>query len=88
MPGSSTKALPDAAAMFYRMSASRLRSRCFAAGLVLMASILGAIVGVLMKLQGSLREGRFVPFGPFLAGGGLVVLLAGLGTVLDWIGWA
>ena len=30
----------DAAAMFYRMSASRLRSRCFAAGLVLMASIL------------------------------------------------
>lgn len=56
--------------------------------IVLMASILGAIVGVLMKVQGSLREGRFVPFGPFLAGGGLVVLLAGLGTVLEWIGWA
>jgi hypothetical protein len=30
----------DAAAMFYRMSAARLRSRCLLAGLVLMASIL------------------------------------------------
>jgi len=29
-----------------------------------------------------------VPFGPFLAGAGLVVMLAGAPTVLDWIGWA
>jgi leader peptidase (prepilin peptidase)/N-methyltransferase len=28
-----------------------------------------------------------VPFGPFLAGGGLVVILAGGPTVLGWIGW-
>lgn len=56
--------------------------------IVLMASVIGAVVGLLMKLQGSLREGRFVPFGPFLAGGGVVVLLAGLPTVLGWIGWA
>ena len=27
---------------------------------------------------GPMREGRYVPFGPFLAGGGLVALLAGL----------
>jgi leader peptidase (prepilin peptidase)/N-methyltransferase len=53
-----------------------------------MASMLGAIVGLAMKATGSLREGRFVPFGPFLAGGGLVVLLVGLPTVLGWIGWA
>ena len=39
--------------------------------IVLMASVLGAAVGLLMKVQGSLREGRFVPFGPFLAGGGI-----------------
>jgi len=55
--------------------------------IVLMASVIGALIGVLMKLTGSLREGRFVPFGPFLAGGGLVVMLAGLPRVLAWIGW-
>ena len=56
--------------------------------IVLMASCLGAVVGLMMKASGSLREGRFVPFGPFLAGGGLVVMLCGLDTVLGWIGWA
>ncbi len=56
--------------------------------IVLFASVLGAAVGIVMKLKGSLREGRFVPFGPFLAGGGVAVLLTGLPTVLDWIGWA
>ncbi|MEO5733113.1 MAG: A24 family peptidase [Rubrivivax sp.] len=56
--------------------------------IVLMASVIGAAIGLVMKATGSLREGRFVPFGPFLAGGGLVVLLAGLPTVLGWIGWA
>jgi leader peptidase (prepilin peptidase)/N-methyltransferase len=56
--------------------------------IVLMASVLGAVIGLVMKATGSLREGRFVPFGPFLAGGGLVVMLVGLPTVLGWIGWA
>ena len=56
--------------------------------IVLMASVLGAVVGIGMKVQGALREGRFVPFGPFLAGGGVAVLLVGLPTVLDWIGWS
>ena len=55
--------------------------------IVLMASVLGAIIGLLMKATGSLREGRFVPFGPFLTGGGLVVMLSGLPKVLDWMGW-
>jgi leader peptidase (prepilin peptidase)/N-methyltransferase len=56
--------------------------------IVLMASVLGAAVGLVMKATGSLREGRFVPFGPFLAGGGLAVLLVGLPEVLAWMGWA
>ena len=56
--------------------------------IVLMASVIGALVGLGMKATGSLREGRFVPFGPFLAGGGLAVALLGLPTVLGWIGWA
>lgn len=56
--------------------------------IVLGASVIGAIVGIAMKLSSSLREGRYVPFGPFLAGGGLVVLLAGQARVLGWLGWA
>ena len=54
---------------------------------LLFASVLGAAVGIGMKLSGSLREGRFVPFGPFLAGGGVVVFLVGLPVVLGWLGW-
>jgi leader peptidase (prepilin peptidase) / N-methyltransferase len=56
--------------------------------IVLFASVLGAVVGIGLKLGGGLREGRFVPFGPFLAGGGIAVLLVGLQPVLSWMGWA
>jgi len=56
--------------------------------IVLGASLLGAVVGIGMKLSASLREGRYVPFGPFLAGGGAVVLLAGSQRVMRWMGWA
>lgn len=56
--------------------------------IVLGASAIGAIVGLGMKATGALREGRFVPFGPFLAGGGFVVMLAGAPRVLGWMGWA
>jgi len=56
--------------------------------IVLFASVLGAVIGLAMKATGSLREGRFVPFGPFLAGGGVAVLLVGLPQVLAWMGWA
>ena len=56
--------------------------------IVLIASLIGAVVGIAMKLRSSLREGRYVPFGPFLAGAGLTVLLAGPARVLGWMGWA
>lgn len=55
--------------------------------IVLGASAIGAVVGIIMKMNAGLREGRYVPFGPFLAGGGLVVLFAGQATVLGWLGW-
>lgn len=55
--------------------------------IVLGASVIGAIVGIGMKLASTLREGRYVPFGPFLAGGGIVVMLAGPERVLGWLGW-
>ena len=55
--------------------------------IVLGASVIGAVVGIGMKASGALREGRFVPFGPFLAGSGLVVMLAGAPRVMGWLGW-
>ena len=44
---------------------------------VLAASVIGAVVGIAMKMCAALREGRYVPFGPFLAGAGLAVIFAG-----------
>ena len=54
--------------------------------IVLFASILGAAVGIAMKLGGSLREGGYVPFGPFLAGAGLTAMVFGPGTILHAVG--
>jgi leader peptidase (prepilin peptidase)/N-methyltransferase len=44
---------------------------------VLASSLIGAVVGIALKLSGGLREGLYLPFGPFLAGAGLVVALGG-----------
>jgi leader peptidase (prepilin peptidase)/N-methyltransferase len=51
------------------------------------ASVLGTVVGVVMKASGALREGRYVPFGPFLAGAGIAVFLIGESVITDWLGW-
>jgi leader peptidase (prepilin peptidase)/N-methyltransferase len=56
--------------------------------IVLASSIMGAVVGIGMKLSGQLREGVYVPYGPFLAGAGLVVTFAGSARVMAWLGWA
>jgi leader peptidase (prepilin peptidase)/N-methyltransferase len=45
--------------------------------MILLASVIGAVVGIAMKLNASLREGGYVPFGPFLAGAGLTALVFG-----------
>ncbi len=54
--------------------------------IILMASVIGAIVGIAMKFSSGLREGGYVPFGPFLAGAGLTALFFGPQTVLKFIG--
>ena len=55
--------------------------------ILLGASVIGAIVGIGMKMSAALREGRYVPFGPFLVGAGLVVVFAGPERVLGWMRW-
>lgn len=56
--------------------------------IVLGSSVIGAVIGIIMKVTGQLREGVYVPYGPFLVGAGLVVTLAGSQRVLQWLGWA
>ena len=52
----------------------------------LMASVIGAVVGIAMKFSTGLREGGYVPFGPFLAAGGLTAMIFGSDSILHVIG--
>ena len=45
--------------------------------MILIASVIGATVGIAMKFSTGLREGGYVPFGPFLAGAGLAAMVFG-----------
>ena len=45
--------------------------------IALISSVVGAVIGIVMKLSSTLREGVYVPFGPFLALGGFLVMLLG-----------
>nr|WP_319566745.1 A24 family peptidase [uncultured Rhodoferax sp.] len=54
--------------------------------IILMASIIGAVVGIAMKFSSGLREGGYIPFGPFLAGAGLTAMVAGPNAILKTLG--
>ena len=54
--------------------------------IILMASVIGAVVGIGMKLSSGLRAGGYVPFGPFLAGAGLTAMIFGPGAILRVVG--
>ena len=54
--------------------------------IILLSSVIGAIVGISMKFNSSLREGGYVPFGPFFAGAGFVSLIFGSASILRVIG--
>lgn len=54
--------------------------------MILMASVIGAVVGIAMKFSSGLREGGYVPFGPFLAGAGLTAMVFGADAILPAIG--
>ena len=45
--------------------------------MILLASVIGAVVGIALKFAHQLREGGYVPFGPFLAGAGFAALFLG-----------
>ena len=53
---------------------------------ILMASVIGAIVGLAMKFSSGLREGGYIPFGPFLAGAGFTAMIFGPQSILRFVG--
>ena len=54
--------------------------------MILMASVIGALVSIALKFSSGLREGGYVPFGPFLAGAGLTAMVFGPQSILRFIG--
>lgn len=56
--------------------------------IILMASIFGAVVGLALKFSSQLREGGYVPFGPFLGIAGLSSMLFGAASILKVMGLA
>jgi leader peptidase (prepilin peptidase)/N-methyltransferase len=55
--------------------------------IILMSSVIGAIVGITLKFSSGLREGGYVPFGPFLAAAGLTAMIFGPESILRVIGF-
>ncbi|MBH2009691.1 MAG: prepilin peptidase, partial [Xanthomonadaceae bacterium] len=54
--------------------------------MILMASVIGAVIGIAMKFSSGLREGGYVPFGPFLAGAGFTAMIFGPQSILQFVG--
>ncbi|WP_180682092.1 prepilin peptidase [Tepidicella baoligensis] len=54
--------------------------------MILMASVIGAVIGIALKFSSGLREGGYIPFGPFLALAGLAALIVGPSQLLAWVG--
>lgn len=53
--------------------------------LILLSSVVGAVIGIAMKFSSGLREGGYIPFGPFLVGAGLMAMVFGPNNVLNTI---
>ena len=54
--------------------------------IILMASVIGAVIGIAMKFSSGLREGGYIPFGPFLAAAGFTAMLFGPQAITGLIG--
>ena len=56
--------------------------------IILMASVVGAVIGIMLKFTSQLREGGYVPFGPFLGASGLCAMIFGPEAILKIVGLA
>jgi leader peptidase (prepilin peptidase)/N-methyltransferase len=53
--------------------------------IILMSSVIGAIVGIALKIFSRLREGGYVPFGPFLVCAGFTAMIFGPNAIIDTV---
>jgi leader peptidase (prepilin peptidase) / N-methyltransferase len=51
--------------------------------IILMSSVIGAIVGIALKIFSNLREGGYVPFGPFLVGAAFTAMFFGPNAIIE-----
>jgi leader peptidase (prepilin peptidase) / N-methyltransferase len=56
--------------------------------IILMASVIGALIGIALKLSNQLREGGYIPFGPFLGLAGFSAMFFGPQAILKLVGLA
>jgi leader peptidase (prepilin peptidase)/N-methyltransferase len=54
--------------------------------IILMASVIGAIIGIALKFSSKLREGGYIPFGPFLGLAGFSAMFFGPQAILKFVG--
>jgi leader peptidase (prepilin peptidase) / N-methyltransferase len=54
--------------------------------IILMASVIGAIIGIALKFSSKLREGGYIPFGPFLGLAGFSAMFFGSQAILKIVG--
>jgi leader peptidase (prepilin peptidase) / N-methyltransferase len=54
--------------------------------MILMASVFGALIGIALKFSSQLREGGYIPFGPFLGIAGVSAMVFGPDALLKAIG--
>lgn len=54
--------------------------------IILMASVIGAIIGIALKFSSKLREGGYIPFGPFLGLAGFSAMFFGPQAILKLVG--
>lgn len=54
--------------------------------IILMASVIGAIIGIALKFSSKLREGGYIPFGPFLGLAAFSAMFFGPQAILKLVG--
>lgn len=54
--------------------------------IILMASVIGAVIGIALKFSSKLREGGYIPFGPFLGLAGFSAMFFGPQAILKLVG--
>ena len=53
--------------------------------MVLVSSLVGAVIGIALKFGPGLREGGYIPFGPFLVLGGVLTWVVGSERWWAWL---